>query len=263
MEEMMIYGSARRGFKAGAFNHALVGDQADAESVFAADKEEVIAFELGSKITFLGSRAQINLALFLNEFDDLQQAVLNPTTIINDLVNAAEATSQGFEFEGRWRTTDNLTLFAGFAYLDSTFDDFPNATCYALQSSAECQNGRQDLSGRPFQFAADWSATLEAEYVRNITSGFQVSTILRAYYSDEFFLQQDLDPRLVQDSFWKFDAIFSVASPDDRWSLSLIGRNLGDKTTANYGDDVPLQLGSVWKSVVYPRSLAVQGEFRF
>lgn len=262
-EEIMIYGSARRGFKAGAFNHALVGNQADAEPVFAADKEEVIAFELGSKITLLGSRAQINLALFRSEFDDLQQAVLNPTTIINDLINAAESTSQGFEFEGRWRSTDNLTLFAGFAYLDSTFDDFPNATCYALQSSTECINGRQNLSGKPFQFATDWSATLEAEYLRNVTSGFQIRTLLRAYYSGEFFLQQDLDPRLIQDSFWKFDAILSVSSPDDRWSISLIGRNLGDKTTANYGDDVPLQPGSVWQAVAPPRSFAVQGEFRF
>lgn len=189
--------------------------------------------------------------------------MLNPATIINDVVNAAKSTSEGVELELRWRPVNNLTLFGAVAYLDSTFDRFPNATCYALQPATECVNGSQDLSGKPSQFAPDWSATFESEYVWNLSGGYQLGAMLRAYYSDDFFLQVDLDPKLVQDDYWKFDASLLLSSPNNRWALALIGRNLSDKITANYGDDVPVQAGSVWKSVEPPRSLALQATLRF
>lgn len=262
-EGVMYYVSYRRGFKAGAFNHALVGNQADATAAFAVGPESVDAFELGTKITFLDGRARFNAAVFSSKFDGLQVAVLNPATIINDVVNAAKSTSEGVELELRWRPVNNLTLFGSVAYLNSTFDSFSNATCYSLQPATECVNGSQDLSGKPSQFAPDWSATFESQYVWNLSGGYQLDAMLRTYYSDDFFLQVDLDPKLVQDDYWKFDASLSLSSPNNRWVLALIGRNLSDKLTANYGDDVPVQAGSVWKSVEPPRSLALQATLRF
>lgn len=259
----MFYGSYRRGFKAGAFNHALVGNQADAAASFAVGEETVDAFELGTKITFLGGRAQFNAAFFSSKFDDLQVAVLNPATIINDVVNAAEATSEGVELELRWRPVNALTLFAAVAYLDSSFDSFPESTCYALQPASECINGSQDLSGKPFQFAPEWSANFQGDYVWDLSGGYQLGAMMRFYYSDDFFIQQDLDPRLIQEDFWKYDASLSLSGPDDRWALALVGRNLGDKLTSNYGDDVPVQAGSVWRSVEPPRSLALQATLKF
>jgi hypothetical protein len=56
---------------------------------------------------------------------------------------------------------------------------------------------------------------------------------------------------------------YESLSSDGRWELSLIGRNLNDKATSNYGDDVPGQAGSVWRSMDAPRSYSVQLLARF
>ena len=65
------------------------------------------------------------------------------------------------------------------------------------------------------------------------------------------------------DDFTKVDARLTLTNAGHSWELSLIGRNLNDKTTSNYGDDVPGQAGSVWRSMDAPRSFAVQAVARF
>lgn len=262
-EDSLYFASVQTGFKAGAFNHALVANQPDAETFFQVDPEDVIAYEVGTKLTLLNGSMQLNASLFRSEYEDLQQSVLRPSDIVNDVINVGESFSQGVEIDLRWRPTGSLTLVAAVAYLDSEFDEFADAPCYALQPAPDCINGAQDLSGRPLQFAPDWRASANGKYVWNLPGGFELAGFLQAIYSDDFFLQQDLDPLLVQDEYVKFDASLTLLSPGDRWEVALIGRNLGDKVTANYGDDVPIQIGSVWKSVDPPRSLTVQATWWF
>lgn len=68
---------------------------------------------------------------------------------------------------------------------------------------------------------------------------------------------------LFQESYTKVDARLTLSHVVDSWEVSLIGRNLTDKLTTNYGDDVPAQAGTVWRSVDAPRSVALQGTYRF
>jgi len=262
-ENAMYYASVRRGFKAGAFNHALVATQANALTNFKVTDEEVTSYELGAKLTLLDGSAQLNAAIFYSEFSDLQQAILIGNDVVNDVVNAADSTSQGAELELRWRPVEHLTLFGAIAVLNSEFDKFPNATCYALQSPTECVNGQQNLKGRPFTFAPDWTWTANAEYVWHIGSDFRLTGFLQAYYSDDYYLTQDLDPKLIQEDYVKWDARLTLADAGSGWEISLIGRNLGDKVTSNHGDDVPIQTGSVWRAVDPSRSLTIQGTWRF
>lgn len=261
--DMMFYGSVRRGFKAGSFNHALVATQANALESFQTDSEDVTAFEIGTKMTLLDGTAQLSMAYFHSKFSDLQRATLRGSDIIIDVDNAADSTSQGFELDFKWRPIDNLTLFGVFAYLQSEFDTFPTATCYALQSPTECVAGQQDLKGKPFQFAPDVTATANAEYVWHLSNGFQLIGFLQAYYTDDYFLTQDLDPKLIQDDYIKYDGRLTLAHPQDKWEISLIARNIGNQISSNHGDDVPIQTGTVWRAVDPPRSLTIQTTWRF
>jgi outer membrane receptor protein involved in Fe transport len=206
---------------------------------------------------------QLNAAAFYMEFDDLQLAgFLDSAGAVGAVTNAASATSQGVEADLRWAATDRLTLSAALAYLDSTYDDYPDAPCYTLQTTG-CVNGRQDLSGEKLQFATDWKGNLSGEYVWPVTGSLNLIGFLHVYYSDAFPLQADLDPKLFQDDFTKWDARVTLADSDDKWDVSIVGRNLGDKATSHYGDDVPGQAGSVWRSIDPPRSVALQGALRF
>ena len=91
----------------------------------------------------------------------------------------------------------------------------------------------------------------------------ELTGFVQVSYVDNFPLQADLDPQLYQDSYTKVDARLSLGNIDRRWEVSLIGRNLNDETTSNYGDDVPGQAGSVWRSMDAPRSFSVQLVARF
>jgi outer membrane receptor protein involved in Fe transport len=261
----MYYFSARQGFKAGGFDHDLAADQSDPDidDRFRFDDEEVTALELGMKLTLLGGAMQLNAAIFQMDFDDLQLAgFLDSAGAVGAVTNAASATSEGIEADLRWAATDRLTLSAALAYLDSSYDDYPDAPCYTLQTTG-CVNGRQDLSGQKLQFATDWKGNATAEYVWPLTASLDLAGFVHVYYSDEFPLQADLDPKLFQDSFVKWDARVTLGSNDGKWDVSLVGRNLGDELTSHYGDDVPGQAGSVWRSVDSPRSIALQAVLRF
>ena len=264
-DDAMYYFSARQGFKAGGFDHDLAADQSDPDiqNRFRFDDEEVTAFELGAKLTLLENTMQLNAAAFHMEFDDLQLAgFLDSAGAVGAVTNAASATSEGLEADVRWAATDRLTLSAAVAWLDSSYDDYPDAPCYTLQT-AGCVNGRQDLSGEKLQFATDWKGNMAAEYVWTLTPNLNLTGYATVYSSDSFPLQADLDPKLFQDDFTKWDARLTLSQADGDWEVSLVGRNLSDKLTSHYGDDVPGQAGSVWRSVDAPRSLALQGVLRF
>lgn len=263
-DSAMYYLSARQGFKAGGFDHDLAAAQSDPDIAdrFRFDDEEVTAFELGAKLTLLGGSMQLNAAAFKMDFDDLQLAgFLNSAGAVGAVTNAASATSEGIEADLKWAATERLTLSGAVAFLDSSYDDYPDAPCYTLQTP--CLNGRQDLSGEKLQFATDFKGSLSAEYVWSLTPRLDLLGFATVYHSDDFPLQADLDPKLFQDSFTKWDARLTLADVDGAWDVSLVARNLGDELTSHYGDDVPGQAGSVWRSVDAPRSIALQGTLRF
>jgi len=67
----------------------------------------------------------------------------------------------------------------------------------------------------------------------------------------------------IEDEYVKVDARLTLSGADSGWQVSLIGRNLDNDVSTSYGDDVPAQAGTVWRSVDAPRSLALQANLHF
>jgi len=89
---------------------------------------------------------------------------------------------------------------------------------------------------------------------------------LQLAYTNEFALGLDLDPNMFQESNTKLDARVTLADTDRRWDVSLIGRNLTNETTSNFGNDGvggPFMTGTYFRMVDPPRSLALQATLRF
>ena len=61
-------------------------------------------------------------AIFYGNYEDLQLSQSNGQAGLL-VANAAEATSQGIEIDGRWLITEGLTMTFAGAYLDFQFDD--------------------------------------------------------------------------------------------------------------------------------------------
>lgn len=265
--DTMYYASISKGFKGGGFDMQLDGNQASAAQTFEFEEEEVLAYELGAKLTLAEGAAQLNLALFRSEFDDLQVSSLTGTSATFNVGNAASAITQGLEADLKWALTERLTLSAAMAYLDAEYDEFDNAQCNTDQLlNGSCAGGTQDLSGKPLQYAPDWSGTLSAEYVLPLSGALELTGFMQVIYSDEFSLALDRDPNLTQEDYTKVDARLTLSDTDHSWEISLIGRNLGDETTSNFGNDAiggPMMAGTYFRMIDAPRSLALQGRLHF
>ena len=266
-EDFMFYGSVKKGFKGGGFDHLLASDQAGADLNFQFEEEEVTAYEFGGKLSLLDNTAQLNFSLFRSEFTGLQ--VSNLTGPFAFAVgNAAEATTEGLEVDFRWRVTEGLTLFGALASMTAEYDTYPDAPCYNLQTEANgCgASGTQDLTGSSLFLAPELTYTMNAEYVMPLGDKFELTGLVQFRHSDDFFLALDLDPNLTQDKYNKVDASIRLSDVEGRWVVALIGKNLTDKLTTNVGNDLvgpPYVNGSYYRFVEPPRQLTLQAQVNF
>jgi outer membrane receptor protein involved in Fe transport len=207
------------------------------------------------------------MAAFYNEFDDVQVSTFDGGLSLK-VGNAAQTTVQGFEMDGRWAMTDNFTVSGAVAYVDASYDKFPNAQCYFGQDPSQCTPNPntglpgQDLSDKDLQFSPDWSAHLALEHFMPLGS-LELRTLLSADYSDDYFIAADLDPRSQQDSFTKVDLRVGLGDSDGTWEVAFIGRNLTDEKTSSWANDTALAAGGFYHHIDRLRSYALQARYNF
>jgi outer membrane receptor protein involved in Fe transport len=190
--------------KGGGYDEA----RADGDSTrFEYNGESVDSVEFGAKMKLLNGAATLNVALFKSEFQDLQVSAFDGVNFV--VGNAAAATTQGLELDGRWRLSEGLTIGSAVSFLDAKYDSFPGATCYANQTAAAgCVGRAQDLAGQKLQFAPDVSANFNVEYVRAIGRNLELTAQIDVNYTDDILLANDNDPHPAQTqvAFTKVDA---------------------------------------------------------
>lgn len=296
--DTMLYASVSTGYKGGGFDEAYSGagevirqgtfptgepltgvtfDGSDS-SILEFDEETVLAYELGAKMGLLDGAAELNLAVFRMEYDDLQVS-----SLVGDAYrvgNAGESVSQGVEADGRWLLTESLTLSGSVAYLDAEYDEFFPATCTVPQATDPANNpgclnddgsnivageiGGQNLSGETLLFAPEFSATLSLGHVFALTDFLELRSNVDMLYSDEYYSALDLDANTKHESSTRYNARIALASSDDKWLIALIGKNLTDETTYVWKNDVTLTASNSYFGVPErPRSIAIQGRYRF
>lgn len=277
----MVYASYTTGFKSGGFdvrsnahpdptvNNAVNGSSGSPvpiTGVFEFEDEEVKNYEVGGKFNLADGRVELNAALFHTDFQDLQTSQFDGAFSFN-VTNAAEATVQGLELDGRWMATESLMLSGGFAWLDFEYDDFPTAQCYFGQAPGQTQC---DASGETREFTPELQGNLSANHTTTLSGGLTLSSTLDLIYSDEYLSAPTLDPRMVQDSYVKVNARLALSGQDDRWEVALIGKNLTDEAIVSYSNGLPVATvltggtGSGYYAFYErPRSVALQGTLRF
>ena len=60
----------------------------------------------------------------------------------------------------------------------------------------------------------------------------------------KYYFTDTLRPDAVQDAYTKLDLAARVSAPDDRWTLSLIGRNLTEEFVVTSANDIPFTGGT-------------------
>ena len=225
--------------------------------------ETVLAYELGAKSRLLEDRLELNVAAFYSEYDDLQVSQFDGR--LGFVVgNAARATSQGVELDGRWLLAEGLTWSFAAAYLDFEFDNYVGAACSA-KVTLETGARLCDYSGKRNIYTPEWNASTSMDYITGLTANIDFHATVDVMYTDDQFVDVTLNPDVEQEAYTRVNARLALES--DKWSLALVGKNLTDEDITSFATDTPLSgtLGApAYTSYMErPKTIAVQALYRF
>ena len=275
--DVMLYATASQGFKSGGFDarslaspdenpNSDINDEVS-RGTFEYEEEEATSFEMGAKTTLLNGAAEINYAVFLTQYDDLQVSIFDGTLGFN-VGNAAEAETMGLEIDGRWRLTESLTLSGAFALLDFEFKDYQNGQCNQGEAATSPDGINCDYTGKTNQYVADWSGNLGLDHFVMLGSQLGLHSSLDLIFTDDYNPSQTLDPVLDQSGYTKVNARIALSGMNSGWEIALVGKNLTDEDVLTYGNSTPLAYSTYGAKSRYTfyergRSVALQGTYRF
>lgn len=278
-DDAMVYATASQGFKSGGFdarsnaspeandpaphnpgfNEPLIGS-------FEFEEEEARSLEIGAKTAWLNGAAELNIAAFFTQYDDLQVSIFDGTLGFN-VGNAGEAETMGVELDGRVALNQHLMLTGSLAFLDFEFTDFENGQCFQGQADPE-GDGLCDYEGKTNQYVADYSGNLALAYTRPFGRSLEFRGSLDVNFTDDYNPTQNLDPSQEQDAYYVVNLRLALADVGAGWEVALIGKNLGDEDIVTFANDVPLAnsvFGSIGHSgfVARERNVALQASYRW
>ncbi len=265
-EDVMTYATLAKGFKGGGFSDAAVNA---AELEF--EGEDSITYEAGIKATFLDGAARANISGFRTDFNDLQLSSFNGQR--NIVRNAANAVSQGVEFELSYVPFLGAILSASGSYIDATFKDFPNGVCISEPLGDQAGDPAElllglpnttnpqpcDLSGGTLPYAPTFSTTINAGI--GIPLGnwpVVIATSASFTYTTTSFFSTDQDPVDSNPPAWYIRGQVGLADIEGLWSLTLFVENLTDKGLLLISNDIPTFTGSHFGIPRESRRLSVE-----
>jgi iron complex outermembrane receptor protein len=258
----MMYFSYSRAFKAGGFNGS---DTTGNPTNIPFAPEYVNAYELGLKSQWLDDRLLFNLDVFRSDYRDLQVVVEQGYNTGNGVAvvrNAAQARSQGVEYEGQWVASQYFRLLADVTYLESYYVSYPNAAPSALQLAQGLS--AQDLSGASTEYAPKWSGSVTARFNTTLPGEYRLTADLSPYFTSAYFLLASEDvPQGRQSGYVRLDARLTLETPDRHWAFDLIGKNLNNREILNFSTIAPTSTGSYFVAKDAGANVAVQARYHW
>ncbi len=251
--DLSFYGAYKEGFKTGGFNISQTLTPATTLAAGQFDSETAKGVEFGVRSILFDGQLALNATVYDYTYEDLQVQRFDPSTVGMIVDNAGELSTTGFEFDFNWvpRAVDGLIVRGAFAYNDAEYSDYVGA-CYGGQTIAEgcdqLESGgaftSQVMSGRTPPKAPETAGRLGGVYRFPVFGEFEAQVTGDVSYTSEYNWTDTLRPDAVQDAFTKFDATVTLFAPNDRWKVSLIGRNLTEEFVITSANDIPFTGGT-------------------
>lgn len=224
-QDVTLYGSFTRGFRSGGYNLrnsvGLAGPY---------DPETVNAYEIGIKTVAFNRRLRANLAMFRNDFKDLQRQILDERAQQRTL-NAASAKIQGIEGDVTFMPVQGLTLGGTLAYTDAKYNEY-NGLDLTGDGIPDPELARQLKLARIPKFTYSLFGTYELNIRDQGTVAFQVG-----YDHTGRRAMNDLNTFFL-DGFGLLDASLTIQPADKRYKVTVFGKNLTNKLYQTTGVDI-------------------------
>lgn len=221
-DDLLVYGTISRGFKAGGF---FGGFPLDPDDLQPYKEETVVAYEAGFKSRLLDNII-LNGATFFYDYRDVQGYIIKLSQITGAgqevLSNTGDAEHSGAELELQWLLTDSFTVAASGGYLDARITDSKANSMNVLRRSVPVSGQRP--------YAPRWSATAAVQYQQLLTNDVQMNALLDYNYRTDFGgrLSTPADEAVFGlNGYGLFNGSMFFTRND--WTLGIWGKNIADK----------------------------------
>jgi iron complex outermembrane recepter protein len=276
-DDLLLYGSFARGYKAGGFNldrsalKSPIGTFAASGGAQALvgrlqfDPELVDSYEIGAK--YSTGPFSLSLSAFRSDFSNFQLNTFDGSVFLVATVNgcseliggpaadsdASAATgacapgdvtygvrTQGVELEASLAPARNFRVAAGLTYARTKYQDdiIGNKTGLALNPALRKLPG-DNLSNAP-ELVATSSVTWTPEIG---SSGLTGLVYFDGRVTSDYNTGSDLFPQKGQDGYAIFNARIGLRGPDEAWGLELWGQNIFNQDYAQVAFNSPFQAG--------------------
>ena len=253
IDDVMLYATYNRGFKAGGVNidangaGTVVNNPANGGTPLDPryKPETVNAYEVGAKIKYLDNRARTNVSFFYYDISDVQIAQFVGLQFA--VLNARSAKDYGVEIENLFQITPALTLA-----LDGTW--IPEAK-YAVDTGID-----PVLSDSRFRFAPKFQGNATLNLDQPITSDLNLTSRVQYQYAGRQLI--NTASRNERGAVGLVDASIGVKSSDGL-SFEVFGQNLTNEIYPTQLFNTPLQTGDQNAYLAPPRTYGVRMRARF
>ncbi|MBK7161533.1 MAG: TonB-dependent receptor [Sphingomonadales bacterium] len=284
-DDLLLYGSFARGYKAGGFNldrSALKSPIATFASVGGAqalvgnlqfDPELVDSYELGAK--YSTGPFSLSVSAFRSDFSNFQLNTFNGTVFLVQTINGCSADlggadrdlssatgacaagdvgygvrAEGFELEASLVPARNFRMAAGLTYANTSY----RTNLVGNKSGAPLDAALRKLPGDNLSNAPELVATSSLTWTPEIGgSGLTGLFYIDGRLTGDYNTGSDLFPQKEQDGYAIFNARIGIRGPDEAWSLELWGQNIFNQDYAQVAFTTSFQAGTTSAPFVDPQ----------
>ena len=272
-DEMMLYGTASTGYRAGGINFVAPGVP------LTYGPESVTAFEIGLKSRLLGRALTLNVASYYNDFSDMQAQsfiTLGGTGGVTEFTeNGGAMESYGLEVELTWVPggDSNWNLSAQLAWSQAEFGEYNVSRVRGLGDLG----GRQDLDDpdSPLLSLEGWTPAMSPEltvgaqisYDFKLANGAVLTPYAQTYYSSSYYSFDINVPGAEQDAYLRSDLRLSWVSPTGAWEANAFVLNVEDEAVLTrsviFNPSERPELASIQSNWGNPRTWGLSMRYNF
>jgi iron complex outermembrane receptor protein len=244
-DQLLVYGAYKTAYKSGGFSNGGINSafSPDPLSDLTFDPERARGFEGGVKSTLVDRQLRLNLSVYSYAYLDLQVDFFNsPIFAFQTLTADARTSGVEVDFEYAPRSIDGLNLRGSVNWNKARYTDFigpcyagqrPSAGCTLLDPEGGLPGAGQtplfqDLEGAPLSVAPTWTMAVGASYDAPVGNGWAIGVGGDLRYSSSYLASAFNNPASRQDAYVTLDAQLRFGPANDRWRVSVIGKNLSN-----------------------------------
>ena len=210
---ILAYASYSEGFKGGGFTQRVFPPFAFIPSF---KPETSTTYEFGLKTDLFDRRLRLNASVFLNDYDNLQVTVNDPTLGFAPIIqNAAKARIKGFELEVFAKPVPELTIDAGLGYLDAKYRE---VDLRALDAGVSVDSHLQN--------APEWTASDGISYAFDFPGFGTIRPRGDWSYRSKVYNDAVNTPALVQGGYHLVNASIAFEDETEHWLVTAGVKNL-------------------------------------